>query len=153
LETKLKERFGINKLAILVVVLCSILVASAYAVGYLWSTQTTVTIATSSPYIKVYLDSQCTQEVTAINLGYLVPGASVYIRLYIKNTHPNATFMGINWNSTLGDVTDKITDDWGAGWPIYLNPGIVDVTSYFVTVASDCPLATYSWTLYLYGPG
>jgi len=132
---------------ILTLMLCSILIVSAYAIFYLWSASATVTISTSSPYIKVYQDGS---EVTSINLGTLVPGTRLTIRFLIKNTHPNATIY-VRWGSTLGDITDKITDAWWHG-ELALPPihgGFIQ--TYQVLIASDCPLGTYSWTLYLHG--
>ena len=145
-----------NMKILIFAVMCCLVLISAYAsTNYLWSAPTTVAISTFSPYIKVYYGNQ---EVTSINFGNLVPGASVGIPLRIVNTHPNATFYFINWNSTLRELTNKIMDGWGfwdikLKWPISIEPGGYRETEYRITVASDCPLATYTWTLYLYGPG
>ena len=143
------------KLLIFAVICCLVLISAYASTNYLWSAPTTVAISTFSPYIKVYYEGQ---EVTSINFGNIVPGAKVGIKLLIKNTHPNATFYNINWNSTLRELTNKITNEWpittvGYNWPLSLRPGESVWTEYRITVASDCPLATYTWTLYLYGPG
>jgi len=135
------------KLVVLTVVLCSILLCSAYALTYLWSAPITVAISTSSPYIKVFYSGN---EVTSLDLGNLVPGSHVYITLYIKNTHPNAVFY-LQCGSTLSTITTKITDSWFGG-VIAIVPGQSRGYEYHIRIASDCPFATYSWTLYLYGP-
>ncbi len=150
----MKDRLRRHWLVAFSLILCSALLVSAYAVSTLWSASTTVTISTSSPYIKVYDSWECTREVTSIDLGNLVPGSMVRTNLYIKNTHPNFTFLGIDWGSTLNTVTSTITDDWvpATWWPMDISPGEVKGSTYYVTVESDCPLGTYSWTLYLIPP-
>lgn len=147
MKVNLREK-GKYKLVIFTLVLCSILLVSAYAVTYMWSAPITVAIQTSSPYIKVYYKGE---EVTSLDLGDLVPGTWVGVNLIIGNTHPSAGFYGINWGSTLSNITDKITDSW-SGFPLYLEPGEEELTGYYIWVASDCPLGTYTWTLYMYGP-
>ena len=143
------------KILIFAVMCCLVLISAYASTNYLWSAPTTVAISTFSPYIKVYYGNK---EITSINFGNLVPGARVGISLRIVNTHPNATFYGIKWNSTLRELTNKITDEWAITsayrwWPLSLSPGESLGTEYRITVASDCPLATYNWTLYLYGSG
>jgi len=140
------------KLLIFAVMCCLVLISAYASTNYLWSAPTTVAISTFSPYIKVYYGDR---EVTSINFGNLIPGASVGILLRIVNTHPNATFYNINWNSTLKELTNKIRDEWWAPWPwpLSIAPRGYVSTEYRITVASDCPLATYTWTLYLYGSG
>jgi len=143
---------------ILSVLLCSVLLVSAYALTYLWSRPAGATITTSVQYI-VVLDSKG-NEVTSIDFGNIVPSSSVDILLTINNTSPNATIT-INWSSTLKDVTTKITDSWYRrgydywGYPIWvlfpvtLAPKTSIETKYTINVASDCPLQTFSWTLYI----
>jgi len=143
------KKFGV-KVLMFAVACCSLLIL-AHAQNALWSAPTTVTISTFSPYIRVY-EYYSGKEVTSINFGTLVPGQKVSIYLKIKNTHPNATFYNIYWGSTLSTITDKISDLWGGSWPITLGPGEYALKNYYVTVASDCPIGTYNWTLYLY-PG
>lgn len=159
LEIKWKEGFRKHKFEILTVWLCSVLLASAvYALTYLWSAPTAATITTAVQNI-VVLDSEG-NEVTSISFGNVVPSSSVEILLTINNTSPNATIT-INWSSTLKDTTNKITDSWQwyrydswYGWywtnfPATLAPGTSIETKYKITIASDCPLQTFSWTLYI----
>ena len=122
------------------------LLISAYAISsHIWDAPVTVAVKSNIPYIKVYLEGQ---EVTSITLD-LVPGSYVALSLAIENTHPNATFI-LNYNSTLAEVTDKIWDKWSGTWPMRIYPGQKIYTTYYVKVYSDCPLGTYSWTIYLY---
>jgi hypothetical protein len=150
-KTELKAKFGKHRLVILTILVCSVLLISAFAISYMWSTNATVGITSSSPYIKVYYQGK---EITSLDLGNFVPGTHFRISsLQIRNTHPNATIW-VRWNSTLPDVTDKITEYWfgapGAN-EVPINPGDWYSSSYDIYVADDCPLSTYSWTLYLYG--
>ena len=140
---------------ILTVLLCSVLLVSAYAaLTYLWSGSAGATITTSVQNIVVF-DSKG-NEVTSIDFGKLNPSSVIRIPLTIKNTSPNATIT-INWSSTRADVTNKITDSWyhhkfgssDYSFPVTLIPGESVSTHYQLSVASDAPLQSYSWTLYI----
>lgn len=148
-QIKLREKLKKYKLTVLALVFCSILLVSVYATSHLWSAPASITISTSSPYIKVYMYPYPDKEVTSVNFGTWVPGTHAYIRLGVMNTHPNAS-VTLEWSSTLGDVTDKITDSWWTA-PRTLAPGSSFGWEYQIYVASDCPFGTYSWTLYING--
>ena len=144
-----------HKFKILTILLSSVLLASTvYALTYLWSAPSTVAITTEVQNIVVLDDKG--NEVTSIDFGSLNPSSKIRIPLTIKNTSPNATIT-ISWASTLSDVTNKITDHWwhhkyGSSdyyFPVTLGPGESVSTHYEIVVASDCPLQTYSWTLYI----
>jgi hypothetical protein len=152
---KWKNRITTHKFEVLAILLCLILsVSVTYALTYLWSGSVGATITTEVENIKVY-DKQG-NEVTSINFGNLNPSSKICVELTIKNVSPNATIT-ISWTSTLSTVTNKITDYWQRwdsywGWssfPVTLSPGGSVDTRYWITVASDCPLQSYSWTLYI----
>ena len=134
------------KFILLTAAMSGLLLGSAYALSYLWSKPTTVIIGTSSPYIEVR-ETPSGPAVDSINFGNLVPGSHVHIQLYVVNTHPNTTIY-VSWGSTVSNVTDKIIDNW-TGLTSSLYPGEADSTEYHIMVASDCPLGTYTWTLYI----
>jgi hypothetical protein len=129
------------------------LLACAYAIDNLWSAPSGITITTSSPWLKVR-SLHTGQVITSLDVGNFIPGSKVSIDVYILNTHPNASIQ-FKWNSTLLDVTDKITDSWiGTRGVTVVNLDPMDIyyTTYTINVSPDCPYGTYSWTLYLYGP-
>lgn len=153
MSDKLKKVFEGHRLEILAISICILLSASVivYALTYLWTGFAGATITTEVQNI-VVLDAQG-NEVTSINFGNVNPGSTVRIKLYIKNTSPNATIR-ITWTSTLSTVTNKITDQWvdrdGYNLSVrVLSPGYSLETYYVITVAADCPLQSYSWTLYI----
>lgn len=149
---KEKKMFEGRRLEILVVSICVLLSASiiVYALDYLWSGSVGATITTEVKNIKVY--DQLGNEVTSINFGNLNPGSLISVTLKIKNISPNATIT-ITWYSTASSTTNnKITDSWthgGNNLYVSLNPGQEITTIYRIRVASDCPLQSYSWTLYI----
>ncbi|MEM3728580.1 MAG: hypothetical protein QXF75_05215 [Candidatus Bathyarchaeia archaeon] len=134
--------------------ICILLSASVivYALTYLWAGSVGATISTEVENIKVY--DELGNEVTSINFGNLNPSSIINVKLIIKNISPNATIT-ITWSSTLSSVTNKITDAWVIGTPTGSNlratiaPGQSIVTYYKISVAPDCPLQSYSWTLYI----
>jgi hypothetical protein len=152
MSDKWKKMFEGHALKTLAVLLCVALSASivVYALIYFWSASAGATITTEVQNI-IVLDEQG-NEVTSINFGNINPSTKIYVRLTIKNVSPNATIT-ISWSSTLSSVTNKITDNWSPdypnSWPLTLGPGQSWNTRYYITVASDCPLQTYSWTLYI----
>ena len=149
-----KNRITAHKFEALAILLCLILSASiVYALTYLWSGSAGATITTEVENIKVYDDHG--NEVTSINFGNINPSTTISVKLIIKNISPNATIR-ISWSSTVSSVTNKITDSWdwtsGGYWynfPIDMDPGRSVETYYRISVASDCPLQSYSWTLYI----
>ncbi|MEM3728678.1 MAG: hypothetical protein QXF75_05725 [Candidatus Bathyarchaeia archaeon] len=149
---KWKKIFEGHRLEILVVSICVLLSASiiVYAFEYLWSGSVGATITTEVENIKVY--DQLGNEVTSINFGNLNPSSIISVTLKIKNISPNATIT-ITWESTASSVTNnKITDYWtygGNNLHVSLSPGQEITTTYRIYVASDCPLQSYSWTLYI----
>jgi hypothetical protein len=118
-----------------------------------------VNIVTTTPNIKVYWDSACTDPVTSIDFGNIQQGAFVEFALYIKNE--GGGDVRIYWNSTVSSVTNKIDDCWNrithgrANFGLYdwngylLGGGSVLTTWYMILVDPDIPLNTYSWTLYV----
>ena len=151
--SKLKRAFGQHRLTILAISICILLSVSitVYALTYLWSGSVGATITTEVENIKVY--DELGNEVTSITFGNLNPGSTIGVTLIIKNVSPNATIT-ITWDSTLSSVTNKITDRWTYGYYAYdlhvtLDPGESITTTYRISVASDCPLQSYSWTLYI----
>jgi spore coat protein U-like protein len=150
-SVKWKNRITAHKFEALAILLCLILSASVvYALTYLWSGSAGATITTEVENIKVYDDQD--NEVTSINFGNINPSTTIGVSLTIKNISPNATIT-IRWASTLSSVTNKITDYWrtSAGNDLYVSlyPGHSISTVYSISVASDCPLQSYSWTLYI----
>jgi hypothetical protein len=147
---KWKNRITVHRFELLAMLLCLILsVSVVYALTYLWSGSAGATITTEVENIKVY-DKQG-NEVTSINFGNLNPSSRIGVDLIIKNVSPNATIT-ITWRSTLSSVTNKITDSWtygGNNLRATLGPGQSISTVYSISVASDCPLQSYSWTLYI----
>jgi len=153
-SVKWKNRIAAHRFEVLAILLCLILVTSvAYALTYLWSGSAGATITTEVQNIKVY-DKQG-NEVTSINFGNINPSTTISVRLIIKNMSPNATIT-INWCSTLSEATTKINDIWRqwfpagyAYFPVTLGPGESVETEYIISVSPDCPLQSYSWTLYI----
>jgi hypothetical protein len=118
----------------------------------LWSATSTVAITTEVQNIVVLNDIG--EEVTSISFGSVNPGSTISVKLIVKNTSPNASIR-ITWSSTLGSVTNKITDWWreysptGNNLYVTLDPGESITTYYGIRVDSDCPLEFYSWTIYI----
>jgi len=151
ISVKWKNKITVHKFEVLAILLCLTLsVSIVYSLTYLWSGSAGATITTEVENIKVY-DKQG-NEVTSINFGNLNPSSRIGVDLIIKNVSPNATIT-ITWSSTLSSVTNKITDSWrepdGSSLYVTLGPGQTITTTYYITVASDCPLQSYSWTLYI----
>lgn len=134
-------------------ILCVSIVFVALASSILWNTTVAITIQSSNGWIKVYSDSSCTQEVTGITFPSIPRGTtSPTISLYVKNTHPSATFT-IYCNSTAGIVSSNtIIDTWSgiSNWGTTIYPGQVIGTSYYLSVTGGCILGTYNWTLTIY---
>ena len=133
---------------------CIAVIIMVYASSFLWNTTVAITIQSSNSWIKVYSDANCTQVVTSLSFPTIPRGTtSPSILLYVKNTHPNATFTNLYWNSTAGIVSNNTLSDTWSGWSAYgnnLGPGQVLGTSYYVYVLGNCPLGTYNWTLSIY---
>ena len=142
-----------HKFKILMILLSGVLLTSVvYALTYLWSAPSTVAITTEVQNIVVLNDIG--EEVTSISFGNVNPGSTISVKLIVKNTSPNASIT-ITWSSTLGNVTNKITDWWRVYSPtgnnlyVTLDPGESITTYYGIRVDSECPLESYSWTLYI----
>jgi len=142
-----------HKFKILMILLSGVLLTSVvYALTYLWSAPSTVAITTEAQNIVVLNDIG--EEVTSISFGNVNPGSTISVKLIVKNTSPNASIT-ITWSSTLGNVTNKITDWWRVYSPtgnnlyVTLDPGESITTYYGIRVDSECPLESYSWTLYI----
>ena len=159
---KIRNKSYKIKLEVMILMFSILLFAySTYALTFLWRGSVGATITTEVQYI-IVTDSEG-NEVISINFGNVVPGSKVEISLIIKNVSPNSTIT-ISWSSTLQDVTNKITDSWlwydysptwpygVVGWrsfPATLIPGQSIETKYSINIASDAPLETFSWTLYI----
>ncbi|MHA1832489.1 MAG: hypothetical protein ACTSV7_00740 [Candidatus Baldrarchaeia archaeon] len=142
-----------RRFEILTILVGGVLFASTvYALTYLWSAPSTVAITTEVQNIVVLNDIG--EEITSINFGSINPGSTINVKLIVKNTSPNVSIT-ITWSSTLSSITNKITDWWRehspSGNSLYetLDPGESITTYYGIKVASDCPLESYSWTLYI----
>jgi spore coat protein U-like protein len=148
--TKWKNVVRGHKLEVFTILLCVILSASVvYALTYFWSGSVGATVTTEVQNI-IVLDGQG-NEVTSINFGNTNPSSQISVSLTIKNISPNATIT-IRWSSTLSSVTNKISDYWrylGNDLWVTLYPGQSIETYYRISIASDCPLQSYSWTLYI----
>ena len=150
MENGCRQKLGKHKLEVLTVLLCSVLVTSAFAITILWSAPAGATITVSVQNIEV-LDNEG-NPVTLIDFGSLNPSSSISIPLVIKNTSPNASIT-MSWSSTISSATGgKITNYWShdGGYslqPFTLTPGQSVNTAYVITVAADCGLQTWSWTL------
>jgi len=138
---------------ILMVLLIGVLLASVvYALTHLWSAASTVAITTEVQNIVVL--NEIGEEITSVSFGSVNPGSTINVKLIIKNTSPNASIT-ITWSSTLNSVTNKITDWWrehnpsGSNLHETLDPGESITTYYGIRVYSDCPLESYTWTLYI----
>ncbi len=151
LKIELNGKVKKHKLGILALLICSMLVVSVYSFTFLWSAPSAVAVTTAVQNI-VVLDPFGI-EITSIDFGDLNPGSTVSKTLVIKNTSPNATIK-VNWQSTLDAVTPKISDSlwthpYPISWPISIAPGDSITVRYTIVVAADCPLQTFSWTLYI----
>ena len=142
-----------HKSMFLTMLLSGVLLTSiVYALTYFWSAPSTVAITTEVQNIVVF--NEVGEEVTSISFGSVNPSSTISTKLIIKNTSPNASIT-ITWSSTLSSVTDKITDWWKmyspSGYNLHatLDPGESITTYYGIRVASDCPLQSYSWTIYI----
>lgn len=145
--------------AVLCIIIAIPLLVYAYAFTVSWSSP--VNVVTTTPDIKVYWDSACTDPVTSIDFGNIQQGAWVTKRLYIKNEGGGQ--VNIYWNSTVSSVTaGKIQDWWGIsssrssfGSTAYkingtaLASGEVRDTWYHILVDPQITLSSYSWTLNL----
>ena len=100
----------------------------------------------------VYSDSECTQTVTALNVGALSPGATATQTVYIKNTGnvPETLTMTINnWNPTNANTYLALT--WNRQ-SIVLNAGASTQATLTLTAASNTgSLTTFSCDITLTG--
>ena len=148
---------------------CLILAGSVLALSKYWSAGGTTTIS-AGENIKVHFGKNFNDpEISEYSFGNLIPGARVSIWLCIENIG-NYTIYGVDWNSTASLVSDgKITDDFTdllllhnyddasgpVDWPINLRPNLDGNAVWYVygryevSVASDCPIGSYSWNLSL----
>ena len=156
MEVENKGLLKKHKFEILAILVCSVLLISAYAVTILWNTPASASINTAVQWIQVY-DSTGTNNITEITFSNVYPSSDMYIELIIKNTSPDQTTT-VTWSSNIGSTTTKITDSWQyyyygwidfktQGYHITLGPGAQITTRYHIVTASDCPLQSYSWTL------
>jgi hypothetical protein len=143
------------------------LFAGVYAFNVTWSAP--VSIVATSPDIRVYWDSACTNPATSLNFGNVQQGGFVEFHLWIKNQGNGE--VKVYWNSTLSFVTNQVLDDWnnyyyangdyrGAGRNYFRNTsypcdwnstsvgtgGIIE-TYYQILLDASAPLSSYSWTL------
>lgn len=105
---------------------------------------------TAESALGLYWDEACTNEVSSIDFGSVLPGAEAYVTIWIKNE--GSAGVTIVWTSNCSIRTnEKITDEW---WFQFTNVPIDNSlilvgdkipTDYHITVASDCPLDTHSW--------
>ena len=73
--------------------------------------------------VGVYLDNDCTQNCTSLNLGSIYPGDTVNQTVYIKNTGTTSVILSMtanNWNPT--SASSYLTLSWNRENSI-LNPG------------------------------
>lgn len=93
--------------------------------------------------VGVYWDSDCTSNVTSINWGFLEPGTTADVTVYIKNEGNIAVVLSMttdNWDPT--SASDHITLSWNreshvlnsgsvqAVLTLSVSPEINDVTSF-----------------------
>jgi hypothetical protein len=100
----------------------------------------------------VYSDSECTQTVTALNVGNLSPGATATQIVYIKNTGnvPETLTMSVNnWNPT--NAPTYLTLSWNRQNTV-LNAGQSIQATLTLTAASNTgSLTTFSCDVTLTG--
>ena len=72
--------------------------------------------------VGVYSDSACTQNLTSIDWGTILPGNSVTETIYVKNTGNARIYLTMtttNWNPSTADgpitITWNIGEDWVLG--------------------------------------
>lgn len=117
-----------------------------------------VSLVVTSIDLKVYWEANCTTPVTTIDYGNIETDGTYYYKvMYIKNEGLGPVLLC--WNSTLGFVTDQLTDTWQCesgygGWgdlngSLSLGSGSVRETRYRVWVPGNVDPGSYSWTLYL----
>ena len=100
----------------------------------------------------VYSDSQCTQTVTALNVGALNPGGTATQTVWVKNTGniPETLTMTVNnWNPA--NAASSLTLTWNR--PNYvLNAGaVVQATITLTAAANTGSLTTFSCDVTLTG--
>ena len=104
----------INKrTTLLVIILCSILVVSVYAIMHLVAFYRIPSSGTvKSLGLEVYWDQNCTKICTEIVWGYFIPGESKNVTLYLKRTGTvNSTLWMYteNWNPENASLYFNIT--------------------------------------------
>ena len=102
------------------------IVVSALAASLLSSYQTVPNAGdVKAVGVGVYWDSDCTDNVTSIDWGFLEPGATANVTVYIKNEGNIPVVLGMttdNWDPT--SASDYMTLSWNRESHV-LNPGSV----------------------------
>jgi hypothetical protein len=132
----------LSKGAIIVVAIVGILLTVTTA-GLLTAFQTVPLSGTiTAVNLGVYSDSACTQTVTALNVGSLIPGGTATQTVYVKNTGtvPETLTMTINnWNPTT--ASSSLTLTWNRQSTV-LNAGQSIQATLTLAVASSTGILT-----------
>jgi len=139
------------------IVFATVLAISMLGAGYAISlvTQTiqgrvNVVVRYGQGPIRAYWEVDKTNLVVTVDFGNVLQGDTAVRDFFIFNE--DATYHAIvDWSSDIGTVTSgKITDSFGPDIHSYdLGPGQYVWVDYIISVASDCPILEYTWTLSL----
>ena len=100
----------------------------------------------------VYSDSDCTQTVTALNVGTLNPGGTATQTVYIKNTGNVAETLTMtvnNWSPT--DASSSLTLTWNRQNTVLTAGQIIQATLTLTAASNTGSLTTFSCDVTLTG--
>ncbi len=106
---------------VMIVVASAVTATSAYAFGLLSTQKTTPNVGVlGNAYIGVYTDSECTQNVTSIDWGIIIPNSSSTYVAYIRNLgNVNATLQIETASFNPSNISNYVTLSWDySGQPL-----------------------------------
>lgn len=155
----IKTKIGKTKLMLMALALSSVIILPISA--YMYSTRqdvpTGIMIKTPTVQIGLYWDAGCTDPITVIDFGAIPqPNENTTMDklIYIKNE--GDVPLTLYWNSTLNSITNEITEEWlynsepwNGTW--VLAPGAWNGFTYYIHIPQYVTIATYNWTLTVWG--
>ncbi|MEM0008175.1 MAG: hypothetical protein QXR89_07955 [Candidatus Bathyarchaeia archaeon] len=134
-----------SKVALAALILASI-IGISMAVQYLnWEVGNRVEVI-GYLMVKVYKDEACTEPLTYIDWGTAYRGAQLEYCAYIKNEGEIPAY--VTWSvSGLPSCLQLSIYDWSQNMVKLLNPGNRLMIRFMLTVASDAPYQTFTFTI------
>lgn len=129
-----------------------VLVIGVWAFNVTWNAP--VSLVVDSVDLKVYAEADCTTPINSIDFGLAQVITTYTVNLYVRNEGLGPVV--VRWNSTLSQVTNRITDNWqfftGSWFPLNgttISHDQVLQTRYQIVLQQAVVPGSYSWTLYL----